>query len=73
MGEQLRLNMFSSDFTFGWLLLIEVCSMIPDIDELSISHNYPEDSLVASSSVLHEVKHPNLVGRVNWEWERNQG
>ena len=47
--------------------------MIPDIDELSISHTYPEDSLVASSSVLHEVKHPKPVGRVNWEWERNQG
>ena len=47
--------------------------MINDIDELSISHAYPKDSLVASSSVLHEVKHPNLVGRVNWEWERNQG
>ena len=47
--------------------------MITDIDELSISYAYPEDSLVALLSELHEVKHPNLVGRVNWEWERNQG
>ena len=29
--------------------------------------------VVASPSVLHEVKHPNLVGRVNWEWQGNQG
>ena len=28
--------------------------------------------VVASPSGLHGVKHPNLVGRVNWEWERNQ-
>ena len=49
-----------------------MCSMIPDIDELCISLHCPEDSLVASPSVLHEVRHPNRVGRVNWEWERNQ-
>ena len=29
--------------------------------------------VVASPSELHEVKHPNVVGRVSWEWERNQG
>ena len=32
--------------------------MVPDKYELFISHNYAEDSLVASSSVLHEEKHP---------------
>ena len=26
-----------------------------------MSHNYAADSLVASSSVLHEVKHPKTV------------
>ena len=46
--------------------------MTPDIDELSISQIYPKDSLVTPSSVLHKVKHPKLVGRINWEWERNQ-
>ena len=35
--------------------------MIPDIYGLLMSHDYPEDSLVASSSVLHEVNHPKTV------------
>ena len=35
--------------------------MAPDKYGLFISHNYAEDSLVASSSVLHGVKHPKTV------------
>ena len=35
--------------------------MASDKYGLFMSHNYAEDSLVASSSVLHEVKHPKTV------------
>ena len=28
---------------------------------------------VTSPAALHEVKRPKLIGRVSWEWERNQG
>ena len=35
--------------------------MIPEIHKLFTSHNYPEKNLFASSSVLHEVKHPTTV------------
>ena len=35
--------------------------MIPDVYELFTLRNYPVYNLVASSSVLHEVKHPRIV------------
>ena len=35
--------------------------MVPDKYELFTPHSYPEYNLVASSSVLHEVKHPKIV------------
>ena len=35
--------------------------MIPEIHKLFTSHNYPEKKMFASSSVLHEVKHPKTV------------
>ena len=35
--------------------------MVPDRYELCISRNCAEDGSVASSSVLHEVRHPKTV------------